>query len=193
MPYSGMSSNSTTQRMIVWVDLSLNRLDTTGHRNAPSMPDEMAVIDSNPTIVVLRCNSVRAKRMAVLETVAMASDMRNHATRKIITSRSRTATLTVFHNDFHANATRLSQIFHRLLCPGVDDSNGGPGRLRSHRRASIVNENHHIPTRSSTHRRGIEADFLGKDVFERIRSRQILKICTKIAAQYPKPTPFDEI
>jgi hypothetical protein len=37
------------------------------------------------------------------------------------------------------------------------------------------------------------ADALAREVLLRAMSMIILKICTKTAAQYPRPTPLDEI
>jgi hypothetical protein len=45
----------------------------------------VAVTDNRPTEVVLKCSSVRAKRIAVPDTVAMASERRNQAARNITT------------------------------------------------------------------------------------------------------------
>lgn len=172
------------QSIIVWLDFSRSRRETTGHRKAPAMPDSVAVIDSSPTAVVLIFSSVRANKMAVPDTVAIASERRNQAMRKMITSRSLTATLAVFHNDFHANPISRSQMRHRLfLAAPFEEARGGPGLSRSHRRETIVKENHQIPTRRSTNRRGRVPEIFGNDVFDSANSINILRICTKTAAQ----------
>lgn len=152
-----------------------------GHKKAPAIPDSVAVMDSRATDVVLIFNSVRANRIAVPDTVATASDIKNHAIKNTITSRSFTATLIVFHNDFHANFIKYSQARHRLWAPVT--SNGGPGRVRSHRRLTMVNEPHHTPTRSSTSRVGRVPDVLGIEVLFKVTKSKMLRICTNTAAQ----------
>ena len=53
-----------------------------GHAHAPRMPDVVAVMERAAMPRVERWSVVRAKRRAVPDTVAMASDRRNHDRRK---------------------------------------------------------------------------------------------------------------
>ena len=77
------------------------------------------------------CNSVRANRIAVPDTVAMASDSRNHATRKIQSWRSFAAVLIVVQSELQANVKYRKAAGTRLARDVRTDS-GGPGRSLSH-------------------------------------------------------------
>jgi hypothetical protein len=59
------------------------------------MPDPMDVMDNKAMAIVPMCNSVRAKRTAVPDIVATASDSRNHDIRKSNVCRSLIALLSV--------------------------------------------------------------------------------------------------
>ena len=87
---------------IVWFVGRRKRRERMGQRNAPAMPDPVAVIESRAMETVPMCNSVRAKRIAVPETVATASESRNHATRKMTICRSWKASLMVRKSEIQA-------------------------------------------------------------------------------------------
>ena len=70
-----------------------------GQRKAPAMPEDVTVILRIAIGTVPIFSSVRAKRMAVPETVATASERMNQAMRKMVIWRSFTATLTVFQTE----------------------------------------------------------------------------------------------
>jgi hypothetical protein len=93
---------------------------------APAIPDEVAVIDNRAIATVPILNSVRAKSIAVLPIVAMASERRNQAMRNITTCRSLAATLMVFHSDPHANEVYVKH--ERKFPPPEMALRGGPGR-----------------------------------------------------------------
>ena len=149
-----------------------------GQVKAPAIPDAVATIERTATATVPILNSVRAKRIAVPETVAMASESKNHATRKSSICRSLTATLTVFQSETQANDTYAR--YDRSLPPlDMAALRGGPGRLRSHIVDGIVNMNHHAPTRNKTKRSGSVDDAF---VLDMTNSTKMLRIWTKTAA-----------
>jgi hypothetical protein len=80
-----------------------NLRDIIGQQYAPAIPDAVAVMERRAMGTVPILSSVRAKRIAVPEIVATASDRRNQATRKITICFSLAATLIVFHRDSQAN------------------------------------------------------------------------------------------
>lgn len=57
--------------------LSLKWREIRGQVKAPAMPEEVAVIDRSAIATVPILSSVRAKSIAVPETVAIASESRN--------------------------------------------------------------------------------------------------------------------
>jgi hypothetical protein len=57
----------------------------------------------------------------------------------------------------------------------------------------MVKENHQMPTKSKTKRNGSVPETFEIDVLESVKRSNILRICTKTAAQYPSPTPLDEM
>ena len=65
------------QATMVRLVLSLKWRDITGQVKAPHIPDDVAVIDRSAIGTVPMFNSVRAKRIAVPDTVAIASESRN--------------------------------------------------------------------------------------------------------------------
>ena len=69
------------------------------------MPQVVTVMDKIAIGTVAIWSSVLAKRMAVPDTVAMASDKRNHATRKMTVCRNLIAILIVFHTEDQAKKT----------------------------------------------------------------------------------------
>lgn len=76
-----------------------------GQTKAPAMPELVAVMDKSAMETVPICSSVRANKIAVPETVAMASDSKNQEMRKITAWRSFAAILMVFHTETQANET----------------------------------------------------------------------------------------
>ena len=69
--------------MMVCCVCKRKRREMTGHVNAPAMPDDVAVIDKMAICTVHILSSVRAKRMAVPDTVAIESESKNHAIKKM--------------------------------------------------------------------------------------------------------------
>ena len=88
---------------IVWFDFSPKRFDMMGQVNAPAIPEVVAMIETTAMAVDAICSSVFAKRIAVPDIVAIASERRNQATRKIAACRNFTATLIVFQSDTQEN------------------------------------------------------------------------------------------
>lgn len=82
---------------------SRKRLEILGQMKAPKMPDEIAVMERSAMGTVPIFSSVRAKRIAVPETVAMASESRNHARRNMRTCFSLKASLMVWKSEVQAN------------------------------------------------------------------------------------------
>lgn len=62
---------------MVLLVFSLKRRDMIGQVKAPHIPDEVAVIDRSAIATVPIFSSVRAKSIAVPDTVAIASESRN--------------------------------------------------------------------------------------------------------------------
>jgi hypothetical protein len=83
------------QATIVWFVGRRKRRDRMGQTKAPAIPEPVAVIESRAMATVPMWSSVRAKRIAVPETVATASERRNHAMRKMTICRSCRASLMV--------------------------------------------------------------------------------------------------
>jgi len=90
------------QATSVWFVSQPKRRERMGQIDAPAMPEAVAVMERIAMGTVPIRNSVRAKRIAVPETVAMASERRNQAIRKITAWRNFAATFTVFHRDTQA-------------------------------------------------------------------------------------------
>ena len=167
---------------------SANFRDMVGQNTAPMIPATVAVIERQATSTMPIFNSVRANRIAVPEIVATASESRNQAIKKITTCLSFHATLTVFQRDSHANAPYAK---NDPILPRSDIIwRGGPGRVRSHIEAGIVNTNHQSPTRNNTTRSGRVDD---TEVFDMKKRIIMLRICMKTAAAYPMPTPVEDI
>src|SRR5436305_13462076 len=101
-PSIGTNSIKTTQAMIVWLFLRASLRDRIGQLNAPAMPDVVAVMDRMAMETVLRCSSVLANRIAVADTVAMASERRNQPIRNMTTCRNLVAATMVFHKETQA-------------------------------------------------------------------------------------------
>lgn len=116
------------------------------------------------------------------DTVAIASDSKNHAPRKRRISFNRRASLTVLHSDAHAYIMYPNQ----LLFDAPFDGNGGPGRGRKPMAAGIVKVNHHAPMRNNTTRRENVVLFM-------VKTMRMQTHCKNKPAQYPMPIPFDEI
>jgi hypothetical protein len=154
------------------------RLEIIGQKNAPAIPDAVAVIDKRAIGTVPILNSVLAKIIAVPEIVAIASDRINQAIRKITTCFSFAATLIVFQSDSQANETYAKNDRH-LPRFEIAFLRGGPGRVRSHKEEGIVNTNHQSPTKNKTIRRGRVDD---TDVFDMRKRSKILRTWTKTAA-----------
>jgi hypothetical protein len=119
-----------------------------GQIEAPAMPDAVAVMESRAIATVPILNSVRAKRIAVPDKVAIASERRNQAMRKMTAWRSFTATLIVLQRETHANDVYARH--ERNRPPDIPVLSGGPGRSFSHIEDGIVNINHHVPTNKRT-------------------------------------------
>jgi len=123
-------------------------------------------------------NSVRANKIAVPDTVAIASERRNHAMRKMTACLSLMAIFRVFQSDnqakeIYARQERNLDVFEIPVC------RGGPGLSRSQIDEGIVNTNHHTPTRNKTRRRGSVDETL---VLDRRNRRRMLRIWTNTAA-----------
>ena len=123
-----------------------------GQKTAPAIPDDVAVMDRMAIGTVPIFSSVRAKRIAVPDTVATASESMNHAMRKMTICRSLMATLTVLQTEPQANV-RYAMIVQNL--DGLESAivRGGPGRGRIQIATGIVKQNHHSPTINRTMRR----------------------------------------
>lgn len=91
------------QAMIVRFVGRWKRFEILGQMKAPKMPDDVAVMDRSAIWTVPIFSSVRAKRIAVPETVAMASESRNHARRNMRTCLSFKANFMVWKSDIQAN------------------------------------------------------------------------------------------
>jgi hypothetical protein len=144
---------------------------------APAIPDAVAVIDKMAIGTVPIRSSVRAKRIAVPETVAMASERRNQAMRKMTACRSFAATLTVFQRETHAKDVYARQ--ERIRPPEMPVLRGGPGRSLSHSEAGIVKTNHQMPTKRRTTLRARVEETFNFDIKKRM---SMLKIWTETAA-----------
>ena len=129
-----------------------------GQKNAPAMPEDVAVMERMAIGTVPIFSSVRAKRIAVPDTVATASESINHAMRKMTIWRSLTATLTVFHTEPQANIRYATTV--RSL-EGLERAvmRGGPGRGCIHSETGTVKQNHHRPTINRTMRRASVDEF----------------------------------
>ena len=103
-----MTSIRIMQAMIVWLFFSASLRDMIGQVKAPAMPDVMAVMERMAMGTVSMCSSVLAKRIAVPETVAIASERRNQAIRKIATCRNFAAAFIVLHKEIQAKETYLT-------------------------------------------------------------------------------------
>lgn len=173
-----MISMSAIHATIVRLVCKLNRREMMGHVKAPAIPDAVATIESRATATVPILSSVRAKRIAVPETVAIASESKNQATRKSSICRSLTATLMVFQSETQANTTYAT--YDRNL-PPLDTAalRVGPGRVRSHMEDGMVNVNHHNPTMNKTKRSGSVDE---TDAFDMMKRTKMLRIWTKTAA-----------
>src|SRR2546430_1623966 len=101
-PYRGMISMSAMQATIVRFVRRAYRRDIIGQTKAPAIPELVAVMERSAMATVPILSSVRAKRIAVPDTVAMASERRNHAIKNITACRSFTAILMVLQRDAHA-------------------------------------------------------------------------------------------
>ena len=133
------------QATSVWFVFQPKRRERMGQMVAPAIPDAVAVIDRMAMATVPIRSSVRAKRMAVPETVAIASERRNQAMRKMTAWRSFAATFIVFQSESQAKDVYARQ--ERILPPEIPVLRGGPGRSFSHIEAGIVKTNHQIPTK----------------------------------------------
>ena len=74
-----------------------------GSEMAPKIPDVIVVMESKTTRMVDIWSSVFAKRIAVPEIVAIASESRNHAHRNNTTCFNFNAILIVFQNELREN------------------------------------------------------------------------------------------
>jgi hypothetical protein len=124
----------------VWFVFHPKRRDRIGQIEAPAIPDAVAVMERMAMGTVPMRSSVRAKRIAVPETVAMASESRNQAMRKMTAWRSLAATFMVFQSETQAKDVYARQ--ERILPPEIPVLRGGPGRSLSHFEAGIVKTNH---------------------------------------------------
>jgi hypothetical protein len=173
-----MISINAIQAPIVRFVFSAYRREMTGQTKAPAIPDDVAVIDKRAIATVPIFNSVRANKIAVPETVAIASESRNHAMRKITACLSLSATLMVFKRDIQAKDIYARQE-RSFEAPGMPVLRGGPGRSRSHSEEGIVKANHQTPTRKRTRRRGSVDE---TEVLDMRNRRRMLRIWTNTAA-----------
>ena len=173
--------------LLVW---NPYRFEMRGQAKAPAIPDAVAVMESRAIAIVPIRSSVRANKIAVPDTVATASDRRNHAIKNIPVCRRRAAVFTVFQTDDQAKIKYCKAVGKRLLRILLVFSDG-PGRLRSQRAPGIVRTAQNNPTRKSTQRKGVDSE--AKLAFFRRTNRTMLRIWTQTAAAYPRPTPFEEI
>ena len=158
--------------MVVRVSRSKRR-DILGQRNAPAIPESVAVIERRAMGMVDICSSVRAKRIAVPLTVAMASDSKNHAMRKTQVCRSFAAVQMVRHNEPHAKA-RYCIHWGMRVRQGAVMRRAGPGRVRSQRAPGRERAAQLRPTRRRTQRSGVDSDL--KSTFFRKTKRTMLRI-----------------
>ncbi len=84
----GIISIRQMQQIIVWLAERLKYREIIGQTKAPAIPEEVAVMERSAIATVPIFNSVLANRIAVPETVAIASERRNHATRNTTHCRS---------------------------------------------------------------------------------------------------------
>jgi hypothetical protein len=89
------------QNKIVWLGLSLIYLDMRGQANAPTMPESVTTTVINAKAAGFISSDVFANNTAVPETVAMASESRNHPARNNSTSLSFRARMMDRPSDFH--------------------------------------------------------------------------------------------
>lgn len=143
-----------------------------GQKKAPAIPLDVTVMDRMAIGIVPIFNSVRANRIAVPDTVAIASERMNQAMRKMTICRSLAAILTVFQTDPQANA-RYAMAVRNL--DGLESAvvRGGPGRGRIHSMTGIVKHNHQRPTKNKTMRSGSVDD---ADVLDMRKRSTILSI-----------------
>lgn len=140
--------------MIVWFVGMVKRREISGHVNAPIMPEEMDVMERRAMWTVSIFSSVRAKRMAVPDTVAMASERRNQATRKRRTWRSLRADFIVARRERQEKRMEARKVRSLPFWLERVSGRGGPGRFRSQREDGMMNMNHQRPTMKRTSRRG---------------------------------------
>jgi hypothetical protein len=133
-----------------------------GQRREPAMPEQVAVMDKHPIPAGGRANVVRAKRIAVEPAVAMASERRNQASRKMRSWRNESAMARLRHREVQAKARYSRDVPRReaerdvflVRCEGK----GGPGRLRRRNEVGIVRIAQNNPVRKSMKRRGSVRD-----------------------------------
>lgn len=142
-----------------------------GQIEAPAIPDAVAVMERIAMATVPIRNSVLAKRIAVPDTVAMASERRNQAMRKMTAWRSLAATFIVFQSEDQAKDVYARQ--QRILPPEIPVLRGGPGRSLSQSEAGIVKTNHQIPTKRRAILRARVEETFNFDIANRI-SMQII-------------------
>lgn len=157
----------------------LNFADMRGQRKAPAIPDTVAVIERRAIATVPNFNSVRANRIAVPETVAMASERRNQARRKRTICRSLKAVFMVWKREVQAKRVYLYIPWIREV-EAVCEGSGGPGRERSQREEGMVKVNQHVPTMKRTKRSGSVEEMVL--LFDKVKRRRIERICTHTAA-----------
>lgn len=179
--------------MMRWLVGSARRRWIGGQVKAPAIAEVVEVMERTATATVPMCSSVRAKRTAVLETVAMPSERRNQAMRKRTTWRSLKATLRVWKMEDQAKRRYARAERARLVCWAKALEIGGPGRGRSQSAVGTVKASHHAPTKKRTMRSGRVAEVDGKDTLDRAKRRAMLRHWTKTAAMYPMPAPLEEI
>lgn len=123
------------------------------HVKAPSTPDVVAITLMRPKDVASMRSCVLAYKTAVPETVAIASDNKNHAAKNKTMSLRRRASFMVRHKDAQAYQIYRTHVRSSLGSLGLCERNGGPGRGRNHIAAGIVKMNHQAPIINNTTRR----------------------------------------
>ena len=98
----GINSKMQIHARIVWWGRRPRPRDIIAQEKAPRTPAVVAITLMRPKASGFMCNWVFAYSTAVPETVAIASDRRNQATKKSVISLSRRASLTVRQSDIQA-------------------------------------------------------------------------------------------
>jgi hypothetical protein len=148
------------------------------------MPDIVAMTLISARAAGFISSDVFANKTAVPDTVATASESKNHAARKSSTSLSLRARMMDRPRDFQEYVAYARTV--RALLIRCERCSGGPGRGRNQSAAGIVKIIHQRPMMKRTSRSE-------KRVESVTVITQMADSCTKSAAIYPIPIPYDDI